>query len=159
MADLDTLLRFLHILGVTVWIGGLVFLGVVAVPAARTETDPVRRRAAITAVARRFTPVAGAAWVLILATGIAQLGRRHISLGELPDTEWGKRVLAKLTLLLAMGVVVLLHGLWQGPKVRRTEEAGDPRAARRWKLLGVAFDAFTLLGSLAALWLATSLVA
>lgn len=159
MDDLDTLIRFLHILGVTVWIGGLVFLGAVAVPAARTEADPVRRRAAITAVARRFAPVAGAAWVLILATGMAILGRLDISVGDLPDTDWGKRILAKLVLLLAMGVVVLLHGVWQGPKVRRAEEAGDPRAARRWKLMGAAFDSFTLLGSLAALWLATSLVA
>jgi hypothetical protein len=87
------------------------------------------------------------------------LGRRDVSLGDLPDTDWGQRVLTKLVLLLAMGVVVLLHGAWQGPKVRRAEEAGDAATARRWKIVGAAFDAFTLLGSLAALWLATSLVA
>jgi len=159
MDDVDTLIRFLHILGVTVWIGGLVFVGAVAVPVARTEPDPARKRALITKVARRFALVGGAAWVLILGTGMGILGRRDISLGELPDSEWGQRILAKLGLLLAMGVVVLVHSLWQGPKVRRAEEAGDAGAARRWKIAGAIFDGFTLLGSLAALWLATSLVA
>lgn len=159
MDDLDTLIRFLHVLGVTVWIGGLVFVGAVAMPVARTASDPARRRELITAVARRFTPVAGVAWVLILATGMGILGRRDISVGDLPDTDWGTRVLVKLTLLLAMGVVVLLHSMWQGPRVRRAEEAGDPAAARRWKITGAVFDSFTLLASLAALWLATSLVA
>jgi putative copper export protein len=159
MDDLDTLIRFLHILGVTVWIGGLVFVGAVAVPVARADPDPARKRELITRIARRFTLVGGAAWVLILGTGMGILGRRDVSLGDLPDTDWGQRVLTKLVLLLAMGVVVLLHGAWQGPKVRRAEEAGDAATARRWKIVGAMFDAFTLLGSLAALWLATSLVA
>lgn len=159
MDDLDTLIRFLHVLGVTVWIGGLVFVGAVAMPVARSASDPARRRELITAVARRFAPVAGVAWVLILATGMGILGRRDISLGDLPDTDWGTRVLVKLILLLAMGAVVLLHAIWQGPRVRRAEEVGDPAAARRWKVAGAVFDAFTLLASLAALWLATSLVA
>ena len=61
-------------------------------------------------------------------------------------------------LLVAMGVVTLLHALWQGPRVRRAEEAGDPVAARRWRLLGAAFDGFLLLAALATLWLAVSLV-
>jgi putative copper export protein len=126
---------------------------------ARADPDPARKRELITRIARRFTLVGGAAWVLILGTGMGILGRRDVSLGDLPDTDWGQRVLTKLVLLLAMGVVVLLHGAWQGPKVRRAEEAGDAATARRWKIVGAMFDAFTLLGSLAALWLATSLVA
>jgi putative copper export protein len=159
MDDVDTLIRFLHLLGVAVWIGGIVFLGAVAVPVARMGGDRVRTRELITRVARRFAVVAGAAWVLIFATGMAILGRRDISLSELPDTEWGTRVLVKLILLLAMGVAVLLHAVWQGPRVRKAEEAGDTAAARRWKIAGAVFDSFTLLGSLAVLWLAASLVA
>lgn len=159
MDDVDTLIRFLHVLGVAVWIGGLVFVGAVAVPVARMGGDRVRTRELITRIARRFAVVAGVAWVLIFVTGMGILGRREISVADLPDTDWGRRVLAKLVILIALGVVVALHAAWQGPKVRRAEEVGDTAAARRWKMAGAVFDGFTLLASLAALWLATSLVA
>ena len=52
----------------------------------------------------------------------------------------------------------MLHGLWQGPRVRRFEEAGDEAAARRWRAIGGVLDGFMLLATLAALWLATSLI-
>ena len=159
MDDLDTLIRFLHILGVAVWLGGLVFVGAVAVPVARMGGDRVRSRELITRIARRFAVVGGIAWLLILTTGMGILGRRDISISELPDTEQGQRILAKLIILLALGAIVALHAAWQGPKVRRAEEAGDDAAARRWKLVGAVLDSLILLGSLGALWLATSLVA
>jgi hypothetical protein len=57
-----------------------------------------------------------------------------------------------------MGLVALLHSLWQGPRVRRAQEAGDGAGARRWRILGAAFDGFLLLAALATLWLAVSLV-
>jgi hypothetical protein len=42
--------------------------------------------------------------------------------------------------------------------VRRAEEAGDAATRRRWALVGAGLDAFMLLATLAALWLAVSLV-
>ena len=129
-----------------------------AVPAARALGDAGAGRRVITAVARRFGALGGAAWVLILATGFGLLERRGLGLGDLPDTDYGRRVLAKLGLLLATGVAVLAHALWQGPRVRRAEAAGDAAARRRWALAGAALDGFMLLATLAALWLAVSLV-
>jgi putative copper resistance protein D len=158
MDDLGTLLRFLHVLGVAAWLGGMLFLGLVAVPAARALGEEGAGRRVIAAVARRFGALGGAAWILILATGFGLLDRRGLGLGDLPDTDYGKRVLAKLVLLLAAGVAVLLHALWQGPRVRRAEAAGDGTTRRRWALVGAGLDAFMLLATLAALWLAVSLI-
>jgi uncharacterized membrane protein len=158
MDDLGTLLRFAHLLGIAAWLGGMLFLGLVAVPAARALGEEGAGRRVITAVARRFGILGGAAWVLILATGFGLLERRGLGLGDLPDSDYGRRVLAKLGLLLATGVVVVLHGLWQGPRVRRAEQAGDAAARRRWALVGAGLDAFMLLATLAALWLAVSLI-
>jgi putative copper export protein len=152
--DLWTLVRFGHVLGVTLWLGGMIVMGAVVVPIARAAGD----RGLITRAARRFGVLGAAAWVLILATGFGLIEHRGLSVADLPDTEYGRRVLAKLILLLAMGVVVALHAAWQGPRVTRSVEAGDERAARRWRILGVVFDSALLLGSLAALWLAVSLV-
>lgn len=154
MDDLWTLVRFGHVLGVTLWIGGMIVMGAVVVPVARAAGD----RGLITRAARRFGILGGAAWLLILVTGFGLIDHRGLTLADLPDSEYGQRVLAKLVLLLAMGVVVALHAAWQGPRVTRAAEAGDDDAARRWRMLGVVFDSALLLGSLAALWLAVSLM-
>ena len=154
-----TLVRFLHVLSATMRIGGMLFLGLVAVPAARANPDPVARRGLITAVARRFGVFAGVAWAGLLATGFGLLHHRgYDGIAPLFDTTYGRRVFAKLCLLLFVGLIALLHGFVQGPRVRRAEEAGDVEGARRLKAIGGIMDAVMLLGSLAALWLATSLI-
>jgi putative copper resistance protein D len=152
--DLWTLVRFGHVLGVTLWLGGMIVMGAVVVPVARAAGD----RAQITRAARRFGALGGVAWVLILVTGFGLIDNRGLSVADLPDSEYGQRVLAKLVLMIAMGVIVALHAAWQGPRVSRAQEAGDEESARRWQILGAVFDSALLLGSLVALWLAVSLV-
>ena len=158
MDDLGTLIRFVHLLGVAVWLGGMITVGAVVIPALRAGADRDAARPLVTRVARRFAIWGGAGWLLILITGFGLLGDRGVSVADLPDSEWGQRVLAKLALLLAMGVAVLAHAAWQGPRVRRAEDAGDAASARRWRILGGVLDGLILLGTLAALWLAASLV-
>lgn len=156
--DLWTLVRFAHVLGAACWVGGMIVLGAVAIPAARRAGDRAAGRRVITAAARRFGVVGALAFVALVASGFGLIHHRGIELADLPDSDDGRRLLAKMGLLAAMGVVTVLHALWQGPHVRRAEEAGDLRAAGRWRALGVAADAFLLLAALAALWLAVSLV-
>lgn len=151
-------MRFLHVLGAAAWVGGMIVLGAVAVPAARRAGDREAGRRVVTAAARRFGVVGAAAFAVLIATGFALIDHRGIAVGDLAESDYGRRVLAKIGLLAAMGVVTLLHALWQGPKVRHADEAGDPATARRWRLLGAAFDGFLLVAALATLWLAVSLV-
>jgi putative copper export protein len=156
--DLWTLVRFLHVLGAACWVGGMIVLGAVAVPAARRAGDRDAGRRVITAAARRFGVIGALAFAALIATGFGLIHHRGVAVDELGQSGYGRRILAKIGLLAAMGVVTLLHALWQGPRARRAEEAGDPVAARRWRLLGAAFDGFLLVAALAALWLAVSLV-
>lgn len=156
--DLWTLVRFLHVLGAACWVGGMITLGVVAVPAARLAGDRSAGRRVITSAARRFGAVGALAFAVLIATGFGLIHQRGIAVGDLGESDYGRRILAKMGLLVAMGVVTLVHALWQGPRVRRAEEADDLATARRWRLLGAAFDGFLLLAALAALWLAVSLV-
>ncbi|MGD9696196.1 MAG: DUF4149 domain-containing protein [Thermoleophilia bacterium] len=156
--DVWTLVRFLHVLGAACWVGGMIVLGAVAVPAARRAGDRAAGRRVVTSAARRFGVVGAVAFALLIATGFALIDHRGIAVGNLAESDYGRRILAKIGLLAAMGVVTLLHALWQGPRARRADEAGDPAAARRWRLLGAAFDGFLLVAALATLWLAVSLV-
>lgn len=157
-SDLWTLVRFLHVLAAACWIGGMIVLGLVAVPAARLAGDRAAGRRVVTSAARRFGVVGALAFAVLIASGFGLVHHRGIAVGDLGQSDYGRRILTKMSLLAAMGVVTLIHSLWQGPRVRRLEEAGDPVAARRWRLLGAGFDGFLLLAALATLWLAVSLV-
>lgn len=154
-----TLVRFAHVLGVAMWLGGMLFLGLIAVPAARATGDRGASRALIADVGKRFGKIGGAAWVVILVTGGGLMSHRNLSFGDLTSSDYGRKILAKLILLLLIGVAVLVHGMWQGPRVRTADEVGDDVALRKWKMIGGMLDGFMLLATLVALWLATSLIA
>ena len=156
--DVWTLVRFLHVLGAAERVGGMIVIGAVAVPAARAAGDRMAGRRVLNSAARRFGLLGGLAWVTLLVTGFALIDHRGLTVADLPDTDYGRRILAKLGLLIGMGVVTALHALWQGPQVRRAEAEGDLGRARRWRLLGAAFDGALLIAALATLWLAVSLV-
>lgn len=156
--DIWTLVRFLHVLGAATWVGGMIAIGAVAVPAARAAGDRDAGRRVMTSAGRRFGLLGAAAWVVILGSGFGLLHHRGLALGDLPGSDYGRRLIAKICLLAAMGVVSVLHSLWQGPRARRLEEAGDLAGARRWRLVGAGFDGFLLVAALATLWLAASLV-
>jgi putative copper export protein len=159
MDDVWTLVRWLHLLAVATWLGGMIFLGAVVVPVVRASGGIARSRELVTAVGRRFGVVGGIAWATLLVTGLLLLDHRNVSVADLTDSDYGRRVLTKLVLLLLIGVVVVLHATVQGPRVRRAEAAGDDGGRRRWQIVGGVMDAFMLLASLAALWLGASLVA
>jgi uncharacterized membrane protein len=91
--DTWTLIRFLHLLALALFVGGQLMLVLVVVPVMRGRADD----AAMRAVGLRFGIASAVALVVLLATGIAMAG--HLS-------RWGDDTL-QLKLVL-LGVVVVL---------------------------------------------------
>jgi copper transport protein len=82
---------FVHVVGVAVWLGGLVFLAAIVLP--RRRVDEVR------AVLLRFSSLAfTAVSAMVLAGGVMVL-RVVPSVGELPRTPYGRVLLLKLALV------------------------------------------------------------
>ncbi len=151
-----TLVLFTHLLAVATWLGGMLFLGLIVIPSVRAHGGVRASRALVTTVGRRFGAVGGLAWGVILVTGLLMVHHRG-GFDAISGTDYGRRIMEKLTLLVLIGVAVLVHGLWQGPRLRRAEEAGDEAARARWVKLGAVLDGFMLLATLAALYLGASL--
>jgi uncharacterized membrane protein len=90
------LIRFLHIVGLALFVGGQIMLVVAIVPALRGQPDEV-----MVAVARRFGLASGVAIAILLATGIAMAS--HYS-------RWEDETLqAKLAVLVLVAVLTGLH--------------------------------------------------
>ena len=98
------------------WVGGMLFLSLVAVPLLKRSEDPSQAQRWFLAVARRFrTLVWGAIGILVL-TG-AWLLSHHLSL-SLPLSEWPTLVILKLALVLLLVLTSAAHDRLIGPKVR-----------------------------------------
>jgi len=106
----------LHVLSIAAWLGGLAVL-VLADRSQLAEPEAVRP-------VRRFSAVAAGAVAVAVATGIAQTLRLSGGLDDVTSTDWGRLLLVKVMVVLAMVAVAgvtrwLLHH--DGPgSLRRT---------------------------------------
>jgi putative copper export protein len=95
--DTWTLIRFLHLLALALFVGGQLMLVTTVVPVMRRRPDD----AAMLAVGRRFGVVSLVALGVLLATGAAMAGRFDL---------WSDDTLQlKLMLLVVVGVLVAFH--------------------------------------------------
>lgn len=131
---LATLNDTAHVLAASTWLGGLVLLLAVVLPAGGGEMTPV---------VRRFSRLAAVLVLLLVATGIYQAARQIGSWGAFGATTYGRELLVKLGVI---AVVVLLAAgsrayVWRG---------GGPGRLRR-TVLGEALGLAVVLGVTSAL--------
>lgn len=123
----------LHLVGVTVWFGGVMGLVWVArLEPARTVT-----------LMRRFSPVALGAFVLVGVSGVVASWVRLPDVGSLWDTGYGWLILLKAGLLVVLGG----FGAWHRRAVLRTM-AGARGATTGRVVLAVAVEALVMAGAM-----------
>ncbi|HET8616942.1 MAG TPA: cytochrome c oxidase assembly protein [Actinomycetales bacterium] len=100
-----------HLIGVTVWVGGLAALVIVRPSLGK----------ALAAVTSRYSTLALWCFVLVAGSGIVNAALRVGAWSGL-TTPYGALVLAKVTALVLLGVAGATHRRWLLPRLR----AGDP---------------------------------
>jgi copper transport protein len=122
-------LDVVHVLAMSVWIGGLVAL-LFVVPAATRCLDPPERSRLLAAVLVRFSPIALACVVALAATGVVQaLIDMGWSLSALTDTPFGRAVLIKVALLAVLVGLGAVNRHRVVPGLRRLADGGEPPGA------------------------------
>ncbi|MHA7144608.1 cytochrome c oxidase assembly protein [Arthrobacter sp. TmT3-37] len=119
----------LHLVGVCLWVGGIISLAVVSGKLGDQALP----------VLRRFSALAGFAFVLVVGSGVVNAGLRITDLAQL-SSQWGLLVTFKTIATLLLGGIGWMHRQWIIPQL------GDPAAttgsklsARRvlWQLIAV----------------------
>jgi len=139
-------LVFLHLAGVIVWVGGMVFAYVCLRPAAAQVLPPPQRLPLWVAVFARFFPLVALAVVVILASGLTLLAQTGFARAPL-----GWHLMLLLGLVMAGVFGVILFAFY--PRLRRHCEAADwPAAAAALNRIrqGVALNLLLALCTLAA---------
>lgn len=110
-----------HLVGVSLWVGGLVAL--VGLTRQRVSFLPV--------IARRYSAVALIAFVAVSLSGIGNAWIRFSSPADLFSTDYGRLVLVKAALLVLLGVLGALH------RSRTLRQLDSGRRAPLLRLAGV----------------------
>ena len=100
---------WLHIVAACVWIGGQIVVAIV-IPLLR-ENRPLG-----SAIGRRFQAVAWPAFLVLLATGIVNVGNAGLSWSRLLDSPAGRTLLVKLGLVAVSGLAAGVHAFLQAPR-------------------------------------------
>ena len=109
MERLDETWRLIHLVAAAFWLGGMTFLAVVAVIAARTLDQPTFRRL-MSRTGRAFLLGSVLTWALIAVSGVAMAWPRvGYSLSALPRTDFGRLLETKTSLALLVVALTAVH--------------------------------------------------
>lgn len=132
----------LHLVGVSVWVGGIIVLALLS-----GLVSGARPSAAGTAVSgpagtpditeptlRRFSSLAGFAFLLVFASGVVNSTVRVASWADLFGSPYGQLILAKTAATVVLGGIGFMHRQWVIPQLNRK---GSGLSARRvlWQLI------------------------
>lgn len=130
-------LLVLHVLGAVVWIGGMLFLGLVLTPVLRNR-PPVERAVLLNVVGQRFLKVAWAALAVLLLTGPTLWAIRAFQVTPL--------LVSKLILIGVILFFSLLHDFLIGPRLvahlKRGDQGEETIRLRRWVALLARINVF-----------------
>ena len=119
----------LHLVGVCLWLGGIIVLAVVG----------GRLGASTLPVLKRFSALAGFAFALVFLSGVVNASLRITELSQL-SSQWGLLVTFKAVATLVLGGVGWMHRQWVIPQLG---DAGAPEGSRLsaarvlWQLITV----------------------
>ncbi len=106
-----SLSHFIHLIATVIWIGGLLIFTLIVWPLARITLDSDAQRKFVLAFNKRYRPLANLSLVLLLGTGMIQVGADEHYEGLFTfSNSW---TIAMLFKHLAFGGMVLLAGIIQ----------------------------------------------
>lgn len=130
----------MHVLAASAWLGGLLVLFAVGIPAAREEADG---GAALARLVGAFTPVALAAAATLVATGVFAAWLHLGSVAALAATTYGRVLLLKLAAVAGMAIAGFYNWRVARPRMRLEGDATLRKSMRVELAFGVAVTVAT----------------
>ncbi|KUP98673.1 hypothetical protein [Thermobifida cellulosilytica] len=110
MLTIWTVVRFLHVLGAALWVGGQLTVSLVVLPLARRSLDDERRGSLLTAIGRRFGILTVALFLPVqIGTGVALAWRHGVTWESLLVPGYGQILAAKLAMFAVVMLAAALH--------------------------------------------------
>lgn len=139
-----SVLRVIHLMSATIWVGGTIVLVFVGVPAIR-KLEGEARATAMRALGRRWRPLGWSAMGVAIVSGL-WLTELHGGFDEgALSTDFDRTLILKSVLVALLVVGALIHDYVLGPRLQRELRAGEAQApATRKRLVIVGWFNFSL---------------
>ena len=139
-----TVLRIVHLLSATVWVGGTIALVFVGVPAIR-RLEGEARATAMKALGRRWRPLGWSAMGIAIVSGLWLTDLHHGFNSAALSSDFDRTLILKSILVALLCGGALIHDYVLGPRLQRELRAGEPQApATRRRLVWVGWFNFSL---------------
>jgi len=143
MLGLWSLVRFVHVVGAVIWLGGQLTISALVLPVARRRLEAAARADLMRTLGMRFGMATVSVLIpLQLATGTALAWHKGVTVASLAQPGYGRTLAGKLVAFVLVMLAAGLHG-W-------ANSAGRKALAR-------ALAVSSLVGSLVVMLLATAL--
>ena len=158
------IITFIHILAAMIWVGGMLFMALMLIPALRAQKDPGLTARLVAAVGKIYHRWGWGALITLLVTGFMALhyrGVRHSSFvsPEFWRSPFGQTLEWKLMLFGLIVGLSLIHDHVIGPRhTKMSGPNGDRAEAEKLRKQASYMGRFTLLISLLMVLLGNMLV-
>ncbi|MFT4048875.1 MAG: CopD family protein [Solirubrobacterales bacterium] len=115
---------FIHVVAMSVWVGGLA-AGLLALPCATATLVPAARTSLLVECFDRFSRFALVCVCALIVTGVGQSLVQFDSFDELASTAYGRAIVIKAALLVALIVLAAINRQRALPRLRLLAERGD----------------------------------
>ena len=145
-----------HVFAALIWLGGMFFLALVGAPVLRKVESPQLRAQLFKVLGERFRTVGWICIITLLITGLLNLHFRGflsmdvLGSGRFWATSYGKTLALKLTAVLGMLILQIIHDFFHGPAASRAT-AGTPEALRMRRTAAMMARISAILGIIVVL--------
>ena len=114
------MILWIHIFSAVLLVGGSFFMWLVLMPVSKTmHADESARMQIVEKTARRFGRITTVLLIVLVLTGVYNASWYLPSTSALLDTYLGSLLLIKIVLVIALVVLIYVHGIYFGRKIGR----------------------------------------
>ncbi|MEZ0338503.1 hypothetical protein ACAG25_00780 [Mycobacterium sp. pV006] len=114
MFDVWTVVRFIHVVGAIVWVGGQLTVTLVVLPQVRDRLGTAERAEVMRAVGKQFARITMLLFLPVqIATGVLLAWHYGVTWASLAQPGYGRILVLKLVLFTLVMVAAALHGIAQ----------------------------------------------
>lgn len=157
--NLSIISNYLHILAMSVWVGGMFYIMLVEVPVLRSNLGASEFSKNMTLLGKRFQKVGWVLLIILLMTGLSNIMLEDSIADMMKNENYLKSIVVKLILFTLMVINTAIHTFYLGPKMstlaeKSSTENNDDLSAEYDKLKkrSIISSAFSLLLSLVIIY-------
>jgi len=137
--NLSLLSNYLHVLAMSVWVGGMFYIMLVEVPVLRSNLGALDFSKNMTLLGKRFQKVGWILLLLLLITGLSNIMLEDSIADMMKNENYSYSIMVKMILFMFMVINTAIHTFYLGPKMssfaeKTSAESNDDMNAEYAKL-------------------------